>query len=140
MIDEKTYLESLARIEEKEKLREIAIENGVKFLETYKELLNSAKKEQKHIFLLFHMSGCDGCNVIKYNLENNKQLQNYLNKYIVLTCNVSEIKTDLTQKYNVYSYPACFIIDSNEKILKQKIGITVKNGPEKDLINWLLSK
>ena len=140
MITESIYLESLARLEAKEKVKKEARENGIKFLEQYKAALETAKQEHKKIFLLFYMQGCDGCNVIKYIIENNQQVKNYLNKYIVLMCDISNTNTNLAQKYNLYSYPAYFIIDSNEKILKQKLGVGMDGGPEKNLVHWLNTK
>lgn len=140
MIDQEKYLKSLAKLEEKEKAKQQAVENGKKFLEEYKKSLETSKKEHKKIFLLFYMEGCDGCNVIKYIIDNNKQVQNYLDKYIVVTCNISKTYTNLAQKYNLYSYPAYFIIDGNEKKLKEKIGVTIQGGAERNLINWLNAK
>jgi thiol:disulfide interchange protein len=109
-------------------------------LAQYQETLALAKNNKQHIFLLFYMTGCDGCNIIRYLIDTNTQVQNYLKKYIVLTCDVSNTKTNLVQKYNLYSYPAYFIIDSNEKIIKQKIGLSVDGGPERNFISWLQSK
>lgn len=140
MIDKEIYLKSLAKLEEKERVKKQARENGIKFLEQYKQTLEIAKKENKKIFLLFYMEGCDGCNVIKYIIDNDKQVKNYLNKYILLTCNISNTITNLAQKYNLYSYPAYFIIDGNEKILKQKTGANIDGGAERNLINWLNAK
>jgi hypothetical protein len=54
-------------------------------------------------------------------------------------CGVSDTQTSLIQKYNIYSYPTCMIIDSSEKIIKQKIGCKVEGGPDKNFLNWLKS-
>lgn len=139
MIDNETYLKSLAKLEEKENLHILATENGKIFEKEYRDILQKAKDENKHIFLLFTLSGCDGCNVLKYTIENNKKVKDYLEKYIVLNCDISITKTQLIQKYNLYSYPAYFIIDSNEKILKKKVGCPVSGGPERNFLNWLIS-
>lgn len=139
MIDNETYLKSLAKLEEKEKLHQLAVENGKLFEKEYTDTLKKAKDENKHIFLLFTLSGCDGCNVLKYTIENNKKVKDYLEKYIVLNCDISITKTQLIQKYNLYSYPAYFIIDSNEKVIKKQIGCLVLGGPEHHFINWLIS-
>lgn len=140
VVDHETYLKSLARLEEKEKSNKIAFENGKAFMALYKETIQKAKDENKQIFLLFALSGCDGCNVIKYVINNDKQVKNYLDKYLILNCDVSTTRTNLAEKYNLYSYPAYFIIDGNEKIFKQKIGCSVLGGAEKNFINWLISK
>lgn len=137
MIDQETYLTSLNKLQKKEKAKKEAYENGIKFLDEYKKTLEIATKENKKIFLLFHIQGCDGCNVIKYIIDNNQQVKNYLNKYIVLTCDVSTTQTSLIEKYNLYSYPAYFIINGQEKIFKKNIGITIDGGPERNIINWL---
>jgi thioredoxin-related protein len=137
MIDENTYLKSLKKLEDKEKLKDLAIQNGYNFLEHYNKALQISKTENKHIFLLFYIPGCDGCNVIKYLIDNDKQIQNYLNKYIILDCDISKTLMRLNHTYNIYSYPTCLIINHQEKILKQKIGITVKDNPASDFINWL---
>lgn len=140
MIEHEIYLKSLAKLEEKEKANKIAFENGQVFAKEYKDILQKAKDENKHIFLLFTLSGCDGCNVLKYVIENDKKIQNYLAKYLFLNCDVSTTKTNLAEKYNLYSYPAYFIIDSNEKILKKKVGCPVSGGPERNFLNWLIAK
>lgn len=138
MITLEEYEKSLAKLEEREKLSIVAGENGKAFASQYKETIENAKKNNKHIFLFFHMRGCDGCNIVKYLLDNNDQIKEALSKYEVLSCDVSTIKTPLVQKYNVYSYPAYFIVNANdEKVIKQKIGIKVLNGPENDILMWL---
>lgn len=135
MITKDQYLASVDRLEKKEKLTQIASENGKQFLDNYKQALLVSKEENKHIFLLFHMPGCDGCNVIKYIIDNNRE--KIEEKYIIMTYNVAEIKSNLNQKYNIYNYPSYFVIDSNEKIIKQKIGITVSGGAENNFFRWL---
>lgn len=137
MIDNNTYLESLKRLKEKENIKKQSIENGKNFLVKYKETLQKSKTENKKIFLLFYLDKCDGCNVVKYIIDNNKEVQNYLNKYLILTYNASITRTELIEKYNVYTYPTYFIIDSNGKILKKNIGIAVEGGPARNIINWL---
>lgn len=140
MISEEDYQKSLAKLETREKLSLLASENGKKFLEEYNNSLAIAKKENKNIFLFFHMNGCDGCNVVKYILDNNDNIKQVLSNYIVLHYNVTETKTNLVQKYNVYSYPACYLVNAEEKVIKQKMGIKVLDGPEKDLSAWLSIK
>lgn len=140
MIDHDTYLKSLAKLEEKEKANKIAFENGQTFAKEYKDTLQKAKDQNKHIFLLFTLSGCDGCNVLKYIIQNDKRVQNYLDKYLLINCDISTTRTNLIEKYNLYSYPAYFIIDSNEKTLKKGIGCTVGGGPERNFLNWLINK
>lgn len=140
MVTKEEYDNSFSKLQEKDRLNKLYAENGRNFLAQYQETLTLAKNNKQHIFLLFYMTGCDGCNIIRYLIDTNTQVQNYLKKYIVLTCDVSNTKTNLVQKYNLYSYPAYFIIDSNEKIIKQKIGLSVDGGPERNLINWLQSK
>jgi thioredoxin-related protein len=137
MITKEEYDISLNKLIEKERLNLLSIENGKKFLDTYKENLEKAKQENKRIFLLFYMKDCDGCKVVKYLIENDKLVQNYLTKYIVLTCEMSDKRISLSQKYNLYSFPAYFIIDANEKIIKQKIGINVNGDVSRNLISWL---
>lgn len=137
MITKEDYEKSLAKLEDKEKLSILATENGAAFMIQYRQALEKAKNNNSHIFILFHMRGCDGCNIVKYLLDNNDQIKEALLKYEILSCDISTIKTPLVQKYNVYSYPYYIIIDSNEKILKQKTGIKVLKGPENDILDWL---
>lgn len=137
MITKEDYEKSLAKLEDKEKLSILATENGAAFMTQYREALDKAKHDNGHIFILFYMKGCDGCNVVKYLITNNEDIKVSLSKYQILICDLSTTKTSLVQKYNVYSYPYCIIIDSNEKILKQKTGIKVLKGPENDILDWL---
>lgn len=137
MITEEIYLESLEKLREREKSKEDAKENGKKFVALYIDALNKSNAENKHIFLFFYVKGCDGCNVVRYMIQNNQEVKEALKNYIVLQCDVSQTITNLTNQYNLHSYPSYFIINSQEKILKQKVGITVKNGPHKDFLSWL---
>jgi|688.fasta_scaffold00568_61 hypothetical protein len=139
MITEQEYLKSLTKLQEREKLSLLASENGKKFLEEYKKALETAKKDNKQIFLLFYMVGCDGCNVIKYLLDNNDSIKNILSNYIVLYYNATQTRSSLVQKYNIYSYPACLIINDSEKVIKQKLGIKVFDDPSVDFLAWLNS-
>jgi thiol:disulfide interchange protein len=139
MIKEESYLTSLTKLRDRETLHDNAVSNGNKFLDIYKKSLQDAKELNKNIFLLFYVTGCDGCNVVRYLIENNPDIKNILSEYVYLECDVSETITKLTDQYNLYSYPAYFIIDHQEKILKQKVGIKVKNGPDKNFLKWLES-
>jgi thioredoxin-related protein len=129
MITEQEYLKSLTKLQEREKLSLLASENGKKFLEEYKKALETAKKDNKQIFLLFYMVGCDGCNVIKYLLDNNDSIKNILSNYIVLYYNATQTRSSLVQKYNIDS----------EKVIKQKLGIKVFDDPSVDFLAWLNS-
>ncbi len=137
MIKKETYLTSLTKLRDRETLHDNAVSNGKKFLQLYKNSLEESKILNKHIFLLFYVTGCDGCNVVRYLMENNQDIKNILANYIVLEYDVSETITKLTDKYNLYSYPSYFILDSEEKVINKKIGISVKNGPENDFLKWL---
>lgn len=137
MITKEEYLKSLSKLEEREKFSILANENGKDFELQYKKTLELIQQNNKQILLLFYMSGCDGCNIIKYLLDNDTSIKEIIyNKYELLMCNITNTKTNLIQKYNIYSYPTCFIIDANEKIVKKKIGIKVINKPENDLLDW----
>lgn len=137
MITEEEYLKSLSKLEEREKLSVISTENGKIFTSQYLHSIEKSRQNNTNIFILFYMKGCDACNIIKYIIDNDNNIKEALSKYEILFCDTSNTKTNLVQKYNIYSYPTCLIIDSNEKVIKQKIGIKVMNGPQNDFLVWL---
>lgn len=137
MINKETYEDSLKKLFKKEQEHKVAVMNGISFMEKYKQALVSAKNENKNILILFHVSGCDGCIVTEYILDNSEILKEQLSNYIILKHTSSEIRTNLPTKFNIYSYPTILIINYEEKIIKQKIECRVSGGPDKHILQWL---
>jgi thioredoxin-related protein len=123
--------------------REIKIkasrELGKKYYEEYTKTLNIAKNENKNVLMLFYLSGCNGCTVIKHLLSYSKKVISLINQkqYIVLTFDMSEAESVLAKKYNIYAYPAYLLVDNQGKTIKHGQGCLVENGPENFFINWL---
>lgn len=136
-----TYEEALNRLIENNKQRSIAIQKGYEYEILYNKALVKIKDtENRNIFLFFHMENCDGCTVMRYLINNSPDIAKALENFEVISIPVSECRTSLTDKFDVYSFPSYFIIDKDEKKVKSYIGCNVSGkGPEFNFLNWLIS-
>jgi len=138
--ENKLYQSALSDLEKKQKDKELAFMNGKQVEIDYFHTLETSKSSNKNIFLLFYMDGCPGCTVIKYLINYNSEIQEILKDYEVLLINMSKTVTQLSNKYNIYTYPSYFIIDGSENILKKNTGCFTKGGADNNLINWFKLK
>lgn len=135
------YEEALNRLLENNKQRSIAIQKGYEYEILYnKALIKIKEEENRNIFLLFHMNNCDGCTIMRYLINNSPDIIEALKNFEVISVPVSECRTNLIDKFDVYSFPSYFIIDKDEKRVKFNTGCNVSGkGPEFNFLNWLIS-
>lgn len=100
---------------------------------TLSEALQKAKTNDKEVFAVFESDTCTYCHQLRQNTLNDAQIMDKLNEsYVVVIINVND-NPEIAGKYNVYSTPTMFILDSEGNELKSIEGYY---GP-KDLINMI---
>ena len=102
------------------------------FISDYKQAIETAKTEKKHLLLNFTGSDfCPPCKLLKKNVFNTPQFIERANKQFVfveidfpqykkLPETIQEQNMILGRKYKINSFPTIIIIDSNEKVLAVK--------------------
>lgn len=132
------YNKALNELINRQAEKDKAITNASQTQQQYEFVLSEAKKNNRNIFLLFYLDGCSGCTVIKHLVLYHEEINKILDEnYEVLLINMTTNKTHLANKYNLYSFPSCFIIDQSEKIIKKNIGCPVVGGVENNFLRWL---
>lgn len=97
------------------------------------EALQKAKTSDKQVFAVFESDTCTYCHQLRQNTLNDAQVMEKLNEsYVVVIINVND-SPEIASKYNVYSTPTMFILDSEGNELKSIEGYY---GPE-DLIKMI---
>ena len=100
--------------------------------EDYETGLAQAKKEHKITMLMFTLTNCHVCEMMKENVYTQKEVMAYVKKYFVPI----ELNLDLDDKegYAVYGTPTFYFLDSNGKqIGDMKVGGSTKDGFMKKL-------
>jgi thioredoxin-related protein len=93
---------------------------------SYEDCLKIAEESNKKIFLLFYGEYCGPCNKMKEELMKPEVLSILDANYVVCYVDLVEQKA-LAKKYKVRSVPNFFIIDHNEKIIKNDSGFKDAN-------------
>lgn len=114
-----------------------AREAGKKIEEEYQFKIHSMKSTDKQMFILFAMDGCPACKVLKHLVTYNKDVIEALEPHEVMIVNVSDVECQLIKKYNVYSYPAYYMIDKDENTIKKNYGCNALADPVLPLVNWI---
>ena len=133
----KEYTEAFNSLREQQLKRREAVSNGQKVKEEYLSKIDSMKQSDKKMFLLFTMQGCGACTVLKYTIQYNDEIQNILSNFEYLAIDTASTQTDLTNKFNVYSYPYYMLIDKDENIIGKNMGCDAINGPENTFLAWI---
>ena len=129
------YLDSLEEVKKVQLQRNIAVENGKVLQAEYDYKLAKIKTNDGKIFILFTMEGCSACSVVKYITTYDNDIVNELSTYEIIK--VENAQTQLTEKYNIYSYPTYFVIDKDENVLKRSMGCNALTDPAKHFLLWL---
>ncbi len=88
----------------------------------YKTALETAKKENKPIFMMLSQPACPACVQMKNIFKNDELLANEINtKFIPVEVNI--LKDSWNQKFRAFATPTFYFIDKNEnKIGRQFVG------------------
>ena len=89
--------------------------------QSYEEALKMAKEQDKTVFLFFSTESCGWCVKMKQNTLSDDDVKKILSDYIIYYADASK-EVELRRKYDVSGVPNYFIIDKNEKIIKEGIG------------------
>lgn len=133
----KEYESALQQVKTNQENKIKARDAGKKIEEEYNFKLNSMKETHKQMFILFAMDGCPACKVLKYLVQYNQDVKNALEPHEVMIINVSNTECHLVKKMNVYSYPAYFMIDKDENIIKKNYGCNALQDPVLPIVNWI---
>ena len=92
---------------------------GVKFVSAnYFEVLEMAKKQNKPVFLEFGVN-CGYCFYMKRDIFTKEVVGSFYNENFIslIVDEKSDIGKDLAERFNVYSYPTHFYLNSNGEII-----------------------
>lgn len=138
MTEEETfdYTNALNIVKQQQTQRKNAIDKGIIVKQEYSQKINNMKETGKKMFLLFTMAGCPSCSIIKYITKYSDNFLMAVSNMEFLSIDINDTKTDIIEKYQIYSYPQYLIIDKDEKIIAKKSGCDAFN-PEQDLVRWI---
>lgn len=100
--------------------------------EDYETGLAQAKQENKKIILMFTLSACHVCKMMKEDIYTQKKVMDYVEKYFVPI----ELNLDFDDKegFAVYGTPTFYFLDSNGKQIGDvKVGGSTLDGFMKKL-------
>ncbi|MFI5221068.1 MAG: thioredoxin family protein [Bacteroidia bacterium] len=99
--------------------------SGIQFFQgTWKQALAKAKKEHKPIFLDLSASWCSPCKLLKKVTFTNPEVGDFYNKNFI-NVEFDGEKGDgdkLSDRFNIYGFPALFYIDENDKVIYRADG------------------
>lgn len=97
----------------------------IKFFEgDFKQALNLAKSENKHLFIDFYTDWCSPCKYMSNNIFTNKNVGDYFNaNFICCKLNAEdENMSDLVAKYKIKSFPSMLFTDNEGEEVRRIIG------------------
>jgi len=94
--------------------------------EDYESGLAQAKKENKKVMLMFTLTNCHVCEMMKEKVYEDKRIMDYVAKYFVPI----ELNLDLDDKegYEVYGTPTFYFLQSDAKLIDMKVGGSTADG------------
>jgi thioredoxin 1 len=100
-------------------------EGGIQFYDnSWQEVLNKAKADNKLIFLDIYASWCGPCKMLKRQTFTDKEVGEFYNANFINTSFDGEMGegTMLARKYKVRGYPTLIIIDGNGQVVNYSVG------------------
>lgn len=130
---------ALESLKDQQIQRNMAFIRGAEIDKRYQKALENIQTNGKKLFILFHLDGCDGCTVLKYITRYNTDIVKELyDNYEVLIEEMTNVQTELTNKYSIYSFPTYMVVDKDEKMIKQGFGCYLQGqGVEYNFLQWL---
>ena len=94
--------------------------------EDYESGLAQAKQENKKVMLMFTLTNCHVCEMMKEKVYEDKRIMDYVAKYFVPI----ELNLDLDDKegYKVYGTPTFYFLQSDGKQIEMKVGGSTADG------------
>ncbi|MCS6821623.1 MAG: thioredoxin domain-containing protein [Microscillaceae bacterium] len=98
---------------------------GIQFFKgTWKEALAFAQKEKKVIFVDAYAVWCGPCKFMEKKVFSQKEVADYYNKNFVCYKLDVDVETALAQRFGVEAMPTLLFVDTQENILRKKVGMT----------------
>lgn len=99
----------------------------------YDTAIQSARQEQKNVLVIFSLDNCHYCDVLKKDLFNIKETENYI--VCVLD---SRLNKKLTGKMNVKKWPTSIIMTVGKEV-QGEVSRFVGYGDKKEYQRWLIA-
>lgn len=87
------------------------------------EAIEAAKVEKKLVFIDFYTSWCGPCKMMATNVFPQPKVGEYFNaKFVCLKLDAEKEGKELAARFKVRAYPTFIVLDTNEKVLLNKVG------------------
>ena len=84
---------------------------------SWKEAIETAKREGKLVFVDFYTDWCGPCKVMSRDVYPQKQVVNFFNaKFVCLKLNAEKEGRELAKRFRVSAYPTFIVVDTDEKV------------------------
>ena len=84
---------------------------------SWKEAIETAKREGKLVFVDFYTDWCGPCKVMSRDVFPQKQVGNFFNaKFVCLKLNAEKEGRELAKRFCVSAYPTFIVVDTDEKV------------------------
>lgn len=133
------FEEALKTLEIQQEERNKAFFKGADIERQIADAISHAKSNNKNVFILFHIQGCNGCTVIKHLVEYDSAIVEVLKEhYEVVVAEMTGVQSNIVNTYNLYSFPSYILLDSNGNLFKQNYGCYLHGeGVAHNLLEWL---
>jgi len=91
-------------------------EKGITFRNDLKSAVELAKKEDKSIFLYFHVSNCVACDELSKNFRNKSLGKLYNDQYLSYALNIDELGEGLAENFGVVDFPTLVYVTPKKKV------------------------
>lgn len=90
---------------------------------TLSEAIQTAKSENKLVFIDFYTTWCGPCKMMMNNVFPQPKVGEYFNsKYVCIKLDAEKEGKEAAQRFEVKAYPTFIVLDANEKVLLKKEG------------------
>lgn len=84
---------------------------------SWKEAIETAKREGKLVFVDFYTDWCGPCKVMSRDVFPQKQVGNFFNaKFVCLKLNAEKEGRELAKRFRISAYPTFIVVDTDEKV------------------------
>jgi thioredoxin-related protein len=130
---------ALKNLEMQQEERNKAFLKGADIERQIANAVSKAKSNNKKVFILFHIEGCNGCTVIKHLVEYDTAIVKTLEEnYETVLAEMTAVQSSIVNTYNLYSFPSYILLDADGNLFKQNYGCYLHgDGVAHNLLEWL---